>query len=58
MDGIIICELILGAVLMSLVFATLGNTELIADSAPKSNHALVSDSAKIVEEPARSRDLA
>ena len=31
MDGIIICELILGGLLMSLVFTTLGNTELIAD---------------------------
>jgi len=35
MDGIIIGELILGALLMSLVFTTLGNTELIAGSAPK-----------------------
>jgi len=51
MNGIIVCELILGAVLMSLVFTTLGNTELVADSAPKSNHAEVSDSPKNMEKP-------
>jgi len=52
MNGIIICELILGAVLMSLVFTTLANTDLIAGSAPKSHHESVSDSAKKIEKPA------
>ena len=52
MNGIIICELILGAILMSLVFTTLGNTELIADSTPKSHHESVSDSAKNMEKSA------
>ena len=51
MNGIIICELILSAVLMRLVFTSLGKTELIADSAPKSNHAEVSDSPKNMEKP-------
>ena len=52
MNGIIICELILGAVLMSLVFTTLADTELIAGSAPKSNHEPLSESAKQMEKPA------
>ena len=51
MNGIIICELILGAVLMTLVFTTLANTELIAGSAPTSNHEPVSDSVKKMEKP-------
>jgi len=51
MNGIIICELILGAVLMTLVFTTLANTELIAGSALKSNHEPVSDSVKKMEKP-------
>ena len=38
MNGIIICELLLGVVLMILVFTSLANTELIADSASKSEH--------------------
>jgi len=31
MNGIIVCELILGGVLMSLIFMSLANTDLIAD---------------------------
>ena len=52
MDGIIIGELILGALLMSLVFTTLGNTELIAGSAPKPTQEPLSNSAKNMEKPA------
>ena len=37
MNGIIVCELILGVVLMGLIFITsLANTDLIANSSPKS----------------------
>ena len=38
MNGIIVCELILGTVLMSLIFATLANTDLIADTSSKSKN--------------------
>jgi len=38
MNGIIVLELILGVVMMILVFTTLGNTELIADSSSKGKH--------------------
>ena len=38
MNGIIVCELILGTVLMSLIFTLLGDTELIADTSSKSKH--------------------
>lgn len=36
MNGIIVCELILGVVLMSLIFTSFANTDLIANSSPKS----------------------
>jgi len=36
MNGIIVCELILGGVLMSLIFMSLANTDLIADPSLKS----------------------
>ena len=38
MNGIIICELILGTVLMSLIFTSLANTDLIADTSSQSKH--------------------
>ena len=38
MNGIIVCELILGTVLMSLIFASLADTDLIADTSSKSNN--------------------
>ena len=38
MNGIIVCEIILGTVLMSLIFATLADTELIADTSSKSKN--------------------
>ena len=38
MNEIIVCELILGTVLMSLIFASLGDTELIADTSSKSKN--------------------
>jgi len=36
MNGILFCELILGGVLISLIFASLANTDLIADASSKS----------------------
>jgi hypothetical protein len=44
MNGIIVLELILGVVLMSLIFTSLANTDLIADSSSKSKHEPESDS--------------
>ena len=38
MNGIIVCELILGTVSMSLIFATLADTDLIADTSSKSKN--------------------
>jgi hypothetical protein len=38
MNGIIVLELILGGVLMSLIFTSFANTELIADSSSKAEH--------------------
>ena len=38
MNGIIILELILGGVLMSLIFTSFANTDLIADSSSKPTH--------------------
>ena len=37
MNEIIVCELLLGAALMTLVFASFADTDLIADSSSKSN---------------------
>jgi hypothetical protein len=37
MNEIIVCELLLGAALMALVFASFADTNLIADSSSKSN---------------------
>ena len=38
MNEIIVCELILGTVLMSLIFASLADTDLIADTSSKSKN--------------------
>ena len=38
MNGIIVCELILGVVLMSLIFTSLADTDLIAPTASKSKN--------------------
>jgi hypothetical protein len=53
MNGIIVCELILGVVLMSLIFTSLANTELIADSSSKSKHELEPDNATTATKPGR-----
>jgi len=36
MNGIIVCELLLGGVLMTLIFTLLADTDLLADSSSKS----------------------
>jgi len=38
MNEIIVCELILGTVLMSVIFASLADTDLIADTSSKSKN--------------------
>ena len=53
MNGIIVCELILGVVLMSLIFASFANTDLIADSSSKSKHGPESDSVGATMKPGR-----
>ena len=51
MNGIIVCELILGGVLMGLIFTSFANTDLIADSSSKSKHEPESDSARTTIKP-------
>jgi hypothetical protein len=53
MNGIIVCELLLGGVLMSLIFTSLANTDLIADSSSKSKHEPESDSVSATMKPGR-----
>ena len=55
MTGIILLELILGVVLMSLIFGSFPNTDLIADSSSKSNHEPVSDGMEATKKPGRVR---
>lgn len=43
MNGIVVCELILGVVFMGLIFASHAKTDLIADSSSKSKHEPESD---------------
>ena len=43
MNGIIICELFLGVVLMGLIFTSLADTDLMADSSSKSKNETQSD---------------
>ncbi len=51
MNGIIICELLLGVVLMSLVFTLLANTDLIADSSSKSKQETQADGFRSTTRP-------
>jgi hypothetical protein len=51
MNGIIVCELILGGVLMSLIFTSLANTDLIADPSSKSKDAKQPDGFKTAAKP-------
>jgi hypothetical protein len=53
MNGIIVCELILGVILMSLVFTSLGNTDLIADSSSKSKQETQADGFRSATRPER-----
>ncbi len=53
MNGIIICELILGVVLMSLVFTSLANTDLIAGSSSKSKQKTQADGFRSAARPRR-----
>ena len=53
MNGIIVCELILGVVMMSLIFASFANTDLIADSSSKSKHEPEPDSVGPTMKPGR-----
>ncbi len=55
MNGIIVCELILGAVLMSLIFTSLANTDLIADSSSKSKPEPQSDAVRTATKPGQAR---
>ena len=53
MNGIIALELILGVVLMSLIFTSLADTDLIADSSSKSKHESESDGFRAATNPGR-----
>ena len=55
MNGIIILELILGGVLMSLIFTSFANTDLIADSSSKAKYEPESDSVGATMKPAPAR---
>jgi hypothetical protein len=46
MNEILVCELVLGAVLMGLIFTSFADTDLIADSSSKSKHATQPDGLK------------
>ena len=54
MNGIIILELILGGVLMSLIFTSFANTDLIADSS-KPKHEPELESVEATMKPDRAR---
>lgn len=54
MNGIIVCELLLGTALMALVFASFADTELIADSSAKSNQKTRPDGLRSATTPGRS----
>jgi hypothetical protein len=51
MNGIIVCELLLGVVLMSLVFTLLANTDLVADSSSKSKQETQADGFRSATRP-------
>jgi len=46
MNGIIVCELILGGVLMSLIFTSLANKDVLADPSLKSKSETQSDRSR------------
>ncbi len=51
MNEIVVCELVLGAVLMGLIFTSFADTDLIADSSSKSKHATQPDGLKTSTKP-------
>ena len=51
MNGIIVCELILGVVLMSLIFTSLADTDLIAGPSSKSKNETQSDRFRTATKP-------
>lgn len=53
MNGIIVCELILGVALMSLVFGSLADTDLIAGSSSKSKNETQPDRFTTATKPGR-----
>lgn len=55
MNGIIVCELILGVILMSLIFTSLANTDLIADPSSKSKNATQPDGFRTATKPGLAR---
>lgn len=55
MNGIIVCELILGVILMSLIFTSLANTDLIANPSSKSKNATQPDGLRTATKPGLAR---
>jgi hypothetical protein len=53
MNGIIVCELLLGGVLMTLVFTLLADTDLIADSSSKSKQETQAGGFRCATRPGR-----
>jgi hypothetical protein len=53
MNEIIICELVLGAILMGLIFTSFADTELIADSSSRSNQEPQTDGFRSITRPGR-----
>ena len=51
MNGIIVCELILGGVLMGLIFTSFANTDLIADPWGRSKNKTKSDRFRSAMKP-------
>jgi hypothetical protein len=51
MNEIVVCELIIGAVLMGLIFTSFADTDLIADPSSKSKKATQLDGLKTLTKP-------
>ena len=51
MNGIIALELILGVILTSLIFTSLGDTDLIANSSSKTKPSPESDGVRVMNNP-------
>jgi hypothetical protein len=51
MNGIIVCELLLGGILMSLIFTSLANTDLVADPSSKPKHEMQPDRFRTATKP-------